>query len=212
MKTYAHFLVNGVEQLGSDAWFVLDGRNSLDRQKEDAIEQMKRLKRVKPDYNGFQIRKGSIRNSNVIYTSPIIEVEANPSYDILKMGVTHPTIHMDYYKWLQSVKLDAFQRGFVEQHSKDWEAFHAIAMWVFSASREVLDAKARDKWPVKGNYILNIKYPEREVTVDKQLPNDKDAKAWGQLCIDICGKDEIGRLYIRAKLTNRKGDIIKIWE
>lgn len=66
MKTYAHFLVNGVEQIGSDAWFQLDGRNNLSNHVHAAKERMLRLKRVRPDFNGFQIRRGSKPSISVV--------------------------------------------------------------------------------------------------------------------------------------------------
>lgn len=70
MKTYAHFTTNGQENLGSDAWFQLDGRNSLEQQVVDAKMRMYRLRLLKPDYNGFQIRRGAkLSTSTIIYTS-----------------------------------------------------------------------------------------------------------------------------------------------
>ena len=56
-KTYAQFLRDGEETLGSDAWFILDGRNNLETQCKDAIERIGKLRRVQK-YNGFRIRKG----------------------------------------------------------------------------------------------------------------------------------------------------------
>ena len=67
-KTYAHFLSNGISQLGSDAWCRVDGRKSLWNQKQEAIEQMKRLSVVKPHYDGFEIHQGGgIRSTQVVY-------------------------------------------------------------------------------------------------------------------------------------------------
>lgn len=70
MKTYAHFTVDGIEQLGSDAWFQLDGRNSLRIQILDAWQRMNKLKNVQPKYNGFQIRRGTKPStSTIIYSA-----------------------------------------------------------------------------------------------------------------------------------------------
>ena len=62
----------------------------------------------------------------------------------LEKGLTHPQIHIDYYKWLNTVKSDSFLMGFVDKHSKNLDDFHAIAMWVWGASREELVAKMKE--------------------------------------------------------------------
>lgn len=50
--------------------------------------------------------------------------------------LTHPTIHVDYYKWLGEVKNKAFESGFIKEHAPDFRHFHAIAMWVWTESRD----------------------------------------------------------------------------
>lgn len=68
MKTFAHFTTNGNENLGSDAWYRLDSRNSLNTQKQDARDRIRELRFVKPDYNGFQIRTGeSLGRTRIVY-------------------------------------------------------------------------------------------------------------------------------------------------
>ena len=68
MKTYAHFTENGVSQTGSDAWYQLDSRNTLETQKRDARDRLHALRFVKPWYNGFEIHKGeSLRQTRCIY-------------------------------------------------------------------------------------------------------------------------------------------------
>lgn len=70
MKTYAHFTTNGKENLGSDAWFRLDGRNTLRTQIIDSGKRMKLLSNIHPNYNGFQIRVGEKPStSKIIYTT-----------------------------------------------------------------------------------------------------------------------------------------------
>lgn len=68
MKTFAHFLSNGKSQLGSDAWCRLDGRQSLEKLCQDARDQMQRLSKVRPHYNGFEIHQGlSLSHTTVIH-------------------------------------------------------------------------------------------------------------------------------------------------
>lgn len=70
MKIYAHFTTDGKENMGSDAWFQLDGRNSLEKQIMDSGHRMILMQSVHPDYNGFQIRRGTKPStSRIIYTS-----------------------------------------------------------------------------------------------------------------------------------------------
>ena len=71
MKTYANFTENGVSQLGSDAWFRLDSRNTLPTQIADARKRMETLRFVKPHYNGFQILRGELNRDpmQVLFTS-----------------------------------------------------------------------------------------------------------------------------------------------
>lgn len=67
MKTFAVFLTDGKEQCGSDAWFRLDSRNTIDTQKQDARNRIHQLRHVK-QYNGFKIVRGDInRDQKVIY-------------------------------------------------------------------------------------------------------------------------------------------------
>lgn len=56
-KTYCVFTVNGVDQLGSDAYYRLDGRENLATQIAHCKKRMHTLRNVKPDYNGFRIFK-----------------------------------------------------------------------------------------------------------------------------------------------------------
>ena len=66
-RTFAHFLCDGVEGMGSDAWYILDGRNRLEVHCRDARERMYALRQVQ-SYNGFQIREGErLDNSRVVY-------------------------------------------------------------------------------------------------------------------------------------------------
>lgn len=52
--------------------------------------------------------------------------------------LTHPQIHIDYYEWLNKLQADpnSFEHKFMLKHSKSFADFHAIAMWVWSRSRE----------------------------------------------------------------------------
>jgi hypothetical protein len=54
-------------------------------------------------------------------------------------------------------------------------------------------------------YQLTLQFPERTMTVPKELKNDKDALKWANLCLDICGKDEHGRRYLIARLVDGAG-------
>lgn len=56
----------------------------------------------------------------------------------LQTGLTHPTIHIHYYDWLEEIKKDAFSVKFREDHSRNYQEFDAIAMWAWSRSRENL--------------------------------------------------------------------------
>ena len=60
-------------------------------------------------------------------------------------------------------------------------------------------------------FTLSICFPESEVTVSRLHACVSDAKKWGQLCLDICGKDERGRLYLVADLTDAEGANLKTW-
>jgi len=54
---YVQFLQGGIEACGSDAVFILDGRNSVDVMKEDARDRAQYLRRVRK-YDGFRIYRG----------------------------------------------------------------------------------------------------------------------------------------------------------
>ena len=60
-------------------------------------------------------------------------------------------------------------------------------------------------------FTLSVCFPESEVTVSRLHANASDAKKWGQLCLDICGKDERGRLFIWAELLDAEGASVKQW-
>lgn len=64
MKVYANFLEKGVSQLGSDAWFRLDARNTLSTQIEDAKNRMHNLRFVHR-YDGFQILRGELNRGQM---------------------------------------------------------------------------------------------------------------------------------------------------
>lgn len=89
---------------------------------------------------------------------------------ILQRGVTHPQIHLDYYKWLGEMQKDDFNKRFMEQYSKDFQSFHAIAMWVWSVSRETLanEQKEFDKdnpnWFIRAMTKLKPMTPELATT------------------------------------------------
>lgn len=53
-------------------------------------------------------------------------------------------------------------------------------------------------------YRLTLKWEadDYKVIVEKQLPNDVDAKMWMNLCCDICGKDIYGNKYIFRTLED----------
>lgn len=56
MKTFLVFLRNHREVLGSFSWLRVDGRQTLTNQAAQGYEE---LKKRKPNYTGFEIRKGS---------------------------------------------------------------------------------------------------------------------------------------------------------
>ena len=62
---------------------------------------------------------------------------------ILERGLTHPQIHLDYYEWLDSIRNDKVTQEFIKQHCPRFDDFHAIAMFVWSASRETLTVKTK---------------------------------------------------------------------
>ena len=65
MKYYVNFTVKGKPQLGSDAWFVLDGRSTMDNMISDAKIRMDHLSKVK-SYDGFNILRGESPSSAVV--------------------------------------------------------------------------------------------------------------------------------------------------
>lgn len=65
--------------------------------------------------------------------------------DVIKEGLTHPTIHVDYYSWFES--LNEEELLFVSNHSRNKQEFHAIAMWAWTMSRESLKKKAQSTSP-----------------------------------------------------------------
>lgn len=63
MKVYVQFLTTDLkgrltEAIGSDGVYILDGRNKLRTQKNDAMVRMHRLRSVHPEYIGYRIYKG----------------------------------------------------------------------------------------------------------------------------------------------------------
>ncbi len=76
MKRYVQFLEkqgdDTVEAISSDGVFILDARNTLETQHNDALERMHRLRFVQPYYIGYQIMEGS-RFSNSVEISRFIK-------------------------------------------------------------------------------------------------------------------------------------------
>ena len=66
MKYFAKFTEKGIEGLGSDSVFVLDGRCNIHQMILDATKQMLRLKAIKPNYDGFKIMKGDMRSAIMV--------------------------------------------------------------------------------------------------------------------------------------------------
>jgi len=56
------------DALGSDGIFILDGRNELGTMVQDAYDRMEKLRFVKK-YKFFEIHKGDLRHSRIIYTN-----------------------------------------------------------------------------------------------------------------------------------------------
>jgi hypothetical protein len=52
-------------------------------------------------------------------------------YAAMKRSLTHPTIHLDYYDWLERNKNTDFWKSYC-----GFKTFHAIAMWVWTESRQ----------------------------------------------------------------------------
>lgn len=74
--------------MGSDQYCPIDGRFSLTRARHAAMEQAKRLKGVKPGILGYQIRRGTIRNSHPVGIMLPVSMEAAPEfYDAKAKGI-----------------------------------------------------------------------------------------------------------------------------
>ena len=56
-----------VDLVGSDGYFILDGRTKLETMKIDCIERMHKLRKVQSDICGYEIRKGKISQSTLLY-------------------------------------------------------------------------------------------------------------------------------------------------
>ncbi len=59
---------NLIDAAGSDGIFVLDGRNDLGTMVQDVYDRIEKLRFVKK-YKFFEIHKGDLRNSRIIYTN-----------------------------------------------------------------------------------------------------------------------------------------------
>jgi hypothetical protein len=58
------------------------------------------------------------------------------------------------------------------------------------------------------NYTLSIVFATRTTVVSRLLADDKEAKFWMQLCLDICGRDENGIKYVSATLTDSTNTVV----
>lgn len=69
-----------VEACGSDGVFILDGRNSLETQIQDAKDRMFKLRNVQ-NFSGFAIMKGDLRNAykRVFVEISTVEIVGKPS-------------------------------------------------------------------------------------------------------------------------------------
>ena len=62
-------------------------------------------------------------------------------------------------------------------------------------------------------YTLALTFPSGPMTAKKTFDsryNDKLARKWMQICLDICGKDHLGRKYTQAVLTSSEIPITQI--
>ena len=95
-------------------------------------------------YCGFTYPEDTPTHGAPILTEHIKVCEKHPMRALeeelrkLKLQLTHPTIHLDYYEWLSSVKKSESEMRFVKDFSKSFEDFHAIAMFAWSRSRETV--------------------------------------------------------------------------
>jgi hypothetical protein len=67
--------------------------------------------------------------------------------DILKQGVTHPTIDLDFYEWFAAFcnsKEQEFDKTFILQRAGSLENAKTILMYAWQRSREYLRDKAND--------------------------------------------------------------------
>lgn len=55
--------------LGSDAYYRLDGRFAVWILKGEAVKRLLALRKVHPDWCGFRIYRGGIRNARLVYTT-----------------------------------------------------------------------------------------------------------------------------------------------
>lgn len=72
--------------------------------------------------------------------------------------------------------------------------------------------KAKSKPHLK-EYTLTLSFPSGPITAKKTFDSrydDRDAKKWMQICLDICGKDHLGRRYTQAVLTSSEIPITQI--
>lgn len=63
------------------------------------------------------------------------ESSLSPGCSTPELGLTHPTIHIDFYEWLQGLSEQE------RKHMAEWDG-HDVAMWVWTQSRETLRSKA----------------------------------------------------------------------
>lgn len=61
--------VRPIEMLGSDGIYILDARNSLDTMINDCYSRIESMKALNKGIVGFEIHRGDLRNSRVIYTN-----------------------------------------------------------------------------------------------------------------------------------------------
>ena len=72
MKYFAQFKHYDSNQeltdaLGSDSVFKLDGRKTLENKVNDAYERLNVLSNTHPTWKYFEIRKGDLKRSHIIY-------------------------------------------------------------------------------------------------------------------------------------------------
>jgi len=62
------------EALGSDAYFILDGRNRIATWVKDMRQRFEKIRKCHPHYRGFKIMRGDILHARPI--SELIMIEA----------------------------------------------------------------------------------------------------------------------------------------